>query len=740
VRKSAGTGTDSINVPFNNTATVEIQTGTLSLGGLYIQTAGLTRLNGGNLTVAQPLQIQGGTLIGAGTVTGSVTNNGIVSPGASPGLLTITGGYTQTGNGILSIELGGLSAGTGFDRLAVSGAVRLAGTVSVTLLAGFSPATNDTFTFLTAGARNSVFDAFNYATNDLSLALDYTTNTAFVQFLSSTNSICTSAPGGLGAWWRGENNALDSRGANHGTLVNGATFTNGIVGQSFQLDGVDDYVDAGELDVLRGADAITVMAWVKKSHLNTSVGGILGQWNTSPGSDNRFLLYNGEGADMHRGTIVIQLDDGSLASVVGSSNFPVDEWVHVAGVWRSSDGFIGFYKNGVLEGFGTQGAGKVLSSTATATAKIGEWGVVRGQSHKWPGQVDEPMVLDRALSGEEISGIAAAGSAGFCPECAPTPPTLVGWWRGENDAQDSASGIHGTFTNGSFTNAVAGDGFNFTGSQFVQMPDVAPLDFNNAFTIELWVSPKAAGNANGTTFLLGKGNMNFVNTQSYGLLFNDDRRVFIRLGNGSIIDQLPSTTPLPLNTWSHIAATYNGTMMRVYVNGVLENSAPTTITTLLNTSGGLVIGGADFNSSKILSQAAMDEVSIYSGALTAQEIAGIYAAGSYGKCGVACAPSPSGIVSWWRAESNVVDSVSTNHGGLVGNPAFAPGQVGAAYSFDGIDDIAYVPAAGFAAISNDFTVEMWVNPSASRSATEAAPVMKGAVYEQEEREEIRSGV
>jgi len=83
-------------------------------------------------------------------------------------------------------------------------------------------------------------------------------------------------------------------------------------------------------------------------------------------------------------------------------------------------------------------------------------------------------------------------------------------------------------------------------------------------------------------------------------------------------------------------------------------------------------------------------------------------------------------VSWWRAESNAVDSVSTNHGGLAGSPGFAPGWVGTAYSFDGINDSVYVPAAGVAGVTNNFTMEMWVFPTAGRGVTvEAASGTSG---------------
>ena len=76
--------------------------------------------------------LNGGTLAGSGTVDGSVTNNGgTVAPGGSPGILTITGSYTQGAGGTLRIEIDGLTVGTEYDRLAVTGAASLDGTLAI---------------------------------------------------------------------------------------------------------------------------------------------------------------------------------------------------------------------------------------------------------------------------------------------------------------------------------------------------------------------------------------------------------------------------------------------------------------------------------------------------------------------------------------------------------------------------------------------------------------------------------
>ena len=170
---------------FTNNGRVESRNGSLmSITSPYIQTAGLTLLEGGNLTVSQPFQLQGGTFAGTNTLTGSVTNNGLVSPGVSPGRLTITGNYTQTTNGALLIELAGTSPGTNFDRLAVSGVATLAGALNVTLTNGFYPATNAAFTFLTNASRSGTFATFNYPSNDVGMQLSYAATNTTIQVIN----------------------------------------------------------------------------------------------------------------------------------------------------------------------------------------------------------------------------------------------------------------------------------------------------------------------------------------------------------------------------------------------------------------------------------------------------------------------------------------------------------------------------------------------------------------------------
>src|SRR5206468_11288812 len=56
-----------------------------------------------------------------------------------------------------------------------------------------------------------------------------------------------------------------------------------------------------------------------------------------------------------------------------------------------------------------------------------------------------------------------------------------------------------------------------------------------------------------------------------------------------------------------------------------------------------------------------------------------------------CVDPPSGLVAWWRAEGNTVDSAGSHYGVLGGGGGFGLSRVGQGFSFDGIDDHVNVP-------------------------------------------------
>src|SRR5439155_6539277 len=127
----------------------------------YTQPSGTTLLSGGSLASDSTIYLNGGLMAGAGTIAAPVVNGAEIRPGASPGTITISGNYTQTTSGVLTVEIGGRTGGTEYDRLVVTGSATLDGVVNVTFISGFVPNVTDTFEVLRYGSRIGSFAAYN---------------------------------------------------------------------------------------------------------------------------------------------------------------------------------------------------------------------------------------------------------------------------------------------------------------------------------------------------------------------------------------------------------------------------------------------------------------------------------------------------------------------------------------------------------------------------------------------------
>jgi autotransporter-associated beta strand protein len=146
----AGSGTPFGSGPIQisgNTSLLEIPNDVTVTAGATNMIAGTVDVNG-TFNVPSVSVQPGATLMGSGLINSSVTNSGTVSPGNSPGTLTIRGNYTQSSSGVLNIVI---NSATNYSRLAVTGHANLDGTLRLTLASGFRPNASDNFHVLSAG-------------------------------------------------------------------------------------------------------------------------------------------------------------------------------------------------------------------------------------------------------------------------------------------------------------------------------------------------------------------------------------------------------------------------------------------------------------------------------------------------------------------------------------------------------------------------------------------------------------
>ncbi len=282
-------------------------------------------------------------------------------------------------------------------------------------------------------------------------------------------------------------------------------------------------------------------------------------------------------------------------------------------------------KSKLLSGFVLTGLIFILMQIPTASAESADNSLTNFSSLWMPGGDALAFFNFRAAEAKSDSDKLAPQS------CAAPPANLVSWYRGENNADDSQGTNNGTLQNGAtFAAGQVGQAFNFTAlNQRVEIPDDNSLDLTNAVTLEAWIAPTQFGEATEGTTIFTKGDLSVFGNQPYGLFYNSTGRIVMRVGNNSTFStSIVSQTVLPLNTFSHVVGTYDGTTAKVYVNGVLETSGNDGIGTMTTNNLPVRIGANGF--AGFLGK--IDEPSIYSRALSASEIQSIFNAGSVGKC------------------------------------------------------------------------------------------------------------
>ena len=127
-RAVGGPTTDAttFSAALENSGTLALQGGDLSITGTYTQDAGgNTELNNHTLTATGGVNIAGGSLSGQGKIVADVTNAGLILPGGDfTGILTIQGNYTQKAAGMLDITIGGPQVDLQYDQLQVKASRR----------------------------------------------------------------------------------------------------------------------------------------------------------------------------------------------------------------------------------------------------------------------------------------------------------------------------------------------------------------------------------------------------------------------------------------------------------------------------------------------------------------------------------------------------------------------------------------------------------------------------------------
>lgn len=213
-------------------------------------------------------------------------------------------------------------------------------------------------------------------------------------------TLANSQPIGLVSHWTAENTSLDAEGRNDGTLVNGAGFTNGQIGQAFMFDGVNDGVVVEDSSSLRLTKSMTIEGWVRV--------------DSFPSSGHGLVLFRGDdrgGLDPYQITTTPQGEihfsvTGSNDSATLVAEMPLGRFVHVAGTLDDATGEMSLYLDGVRmdHRITTARPFGLLDPGSNPGIGIGNHGGFPTTPHNFPfhGAIDELKVYDVSLSSAEV--------------------------------------------------------------------------------------------------------------------------------------------------------------------------------------------------------------------------------------------------------------------------------------------------------------------------------------------------
>ncbi len=230
-------------------------------------------------------------------------------------------------------------------------------------------------------------------------------------------------------------------------------------------------------------------------------------------------------------------------------------------------------------------------------------------------------------------GSGMVGTVNVAAACTAPPSDMAAWYPGDNNGRDIARGNNAVLQNGTtFAPGKVGQAFSFDGvDDQVVAPHNASQNGGTQITIDAWINLSSSGHGRPIAQKRSAGNIGGYTFETTHSPFGPDNGLqwAIMISGVFHILQTPANV-LTLGTFQHVAATYDGAMMRIYVNG-MEKANMAATGTIDSRTDPLVIGRNATNPASDW-QGLIDELELFNRALSQPEIAAIFNAGTAGKC------------------------------------------------------------------------------------------------------------
>ena len=551
---------------------------------------------------------------------------------------------------------------------------------------------------------------------------------------------------GLVGWWTLDGNQTnwttgitnDSSGnGNSGQMMAFSTSTSpvvGKIGQALNFDGAANYIDAGAGSSLAVTASGTLAAWVTTPDQGKSYSVAIGNQDY----DSDIYGYN---LGISGGHVYAELSsDVAVNNITSDAQYLDAKWHHIALTWDGST--ISLYVDGALAATPvTESIGAVVNLYHTLIGSSNGHDGNVNPIYDYKGTIDDARIYNRTLSAAEIVKLYNTTIGNHVSTSLAGPDGLsrglVGWWTldGKDTKWDtgvtndmSGNGNNGALIGMSTTTSIVegkiGQAVSLSGdpSVYVGGGNPASLNLVNTGTISAWVKYTS------TTFGCIFANEDLWNgVGGYGMCVDEDDSntgtIGILIDQGGAYEGVNSA-PHNDNKWHLVTATFDGSFIRIYVDGKSDATPVTQVSTSLSTNSyGFKIGrnandqGPSFGAFTGL----IDDVRIYNRALSAAEISKLYNTTAGSKI-QASLPGPnsvsSGPAGWWTFDGDKTNwntgvtqdsSGSGNNGQMISmSTSTSPveGRTGQALSFDGASQ--HITAPEPSTVTTSLSLAAWI--------------------------------
>lgn len=394
------------------------------------------------------------------------------------------------------------------------------------------------------------------------------------------------------------------------TLTGGASFGAGRNGPGLVLDGITGYASAASNPTFfEGLNQMTVACWVKVSGYAADYSFPL-----CKGQSYR-IAVNSTGA-AHFAVATTNNPWYTTGTKVNFGTLTMGNWYHLAATYDGQN--VRTYVNGIMTDTGSSISGLVDPGVSSSFLL----GAAYGATTRFKGSIDEVAIWKTALSGSEITKLYETSfKAGYWPLNSFDEYAVSGYPRYSHDASRNSNIAtpQGGFSSVLDCDAKVGQALQLDGiSGYEKVLDAPPLSGMAQLSVSCWV--KIAGLPSASSYPLSK-----------------DLSYRIAVGSTGICNFTIATTnkswgaqgtkvdfgTLATNTWYHLAATYDGSNIRTYVNGVLSGTGSPISGPIISSTSNLCFGASSSGTSNFFN-GNIDEVTIYNKVLSPQEVLNAY--------------------------------------------------------------------------------------------------------------------